>query len=71
MDEKDNRMNILNTTQAGRELLGKTWKQFTDVDVRMFDGFCPEELMELKSYYERIQANLERINGEMDEDDGQ
>ena len=71
MDEKDNRMNILNTTQAGRELLGKTWKQFTDVDVRMFDGFCPDELMELKSYYERIQANLERINGEMDEDDGQ
>ena len=44
MDEKDNRMNILNTTQAGRELLGKTWKQFTDVMMRMFDGFARKSL---------------------------
>lgn len=69
MDEKDNRMNILNTTPEGRELLGKTWKKFTDVDVRMFDGFGAEELMELKSFYERIQANLEHINDTMKKTD--
>ena len=61
MDENDNRMNILNTTSEGRALLGRTWKQFTDVDVQMFFGFSLEELKQLRAFYERIQSNLEQL----------
>ena len=67
MDENDNRMNILNTTPEGRELLGRTWKEFTGVDARMFEGFSARELLELTAYYERIRANLEQINHSMEE----
>lgn len=66
MDEKDNRMNILNTTEEGRELLGRTWMAFTGVDARMFEGFSIEEMKQMEGYYKRLQANLEKIDGEMD-----
>ena len=68
MDEKDNRMKILNTTEEGRELLGRTWKAFTGVDARMFEGFSIEEMNAMEGYYKRIQANLEKINAQMDQD---
>nr|WP_243164614.1 MarR family transcriptional regulator [Catenibacillus scindens] len=59
MDEKDNRMNVLNTTAEGRALLGQTWKAFSQVDVRMFNGFSPGEIEQLRMFYERIAKNLE------------
>ena len=70
MDEKDNRMNILTTTEEGRELLGRTWMAFSGVDARMFDGFSIEEMKQMDGYYERLQANLEKINAEMDQENG-
>lgn len=66
MDEKDNRINILNTTHEGRNLLDRAWTAFTDVDVRMFDGFSAEELVQMTSFYERIEKNLIKINDEME-----
>lgn len=66
MDEKDNRMNILNTTEEGRALLGRTWQEFTGVDARMFAGFSVAEMKEMEGYYKRLQANLEKINAQLD-----
>ena len=70
MDENDNRINVLNTTPEGRSLLGRTWKQFTDVDVRMFLGFSLDELKMLMSFYERIQKNLEQMEPGARDGDG-
>ena len=52
-------MNVLNTTAEGRALLGQTWKAFSQVDVRMFNGFSPGEIEQLRMFYERIAKNLE------------
>lgn len=67
MDEKDNRLNVLRTTEEGRNILGRTWAQFTSVDEQMFDGFTREEIEQLMSYYERIKKNLEDINDELND----
>ena len=68
MDEKDNRMNILHTTEEGRAVLSRTWSEYAGIDVRMFEGFTTEELLNIADYYERMVANLQRISKEVDEE---
>ncbi len=70
MDEKDNRMNILNTTEAGREILGRTWKEYVSIDQRMFEGFTNDELKVMADFYIRMDKNLRRISEEMDSENG-
>lgn len=66
MDEKDNRMNILNTTEEGRAILGRTWQEYIGIDQRMFKGFSNEELEIIARFYARLEENLWEVAGEVD-----
>jgi len=66
MDEKDNRMNILNTTEAGREILSRTWKEYIGIDQRMFAGFTNDELKTMADFYMRMEKNLWDVAEEVD-----
>ncbi len=66
MDEKDNRMNILNTTEVGRDVLGRTWKEYIGIDQRMFKGFTNEELKTMADFYIRMENNLWEVAKEVD-----
>lgn len=66
MDEKDNRMNILNTTEAGRAILNRTWKEYVGIDQRMFAGFSNEELKIMADFYTRMDNNLWAVAEEID-----
>ena len=66
MDEKDNRMNILNTTEEGRAILGRTWQEYIGIDQRMFKGFSNEELKQMAQFYVRLENNLWEVAEEVD-----
>ena len=67
VDEKDNRLNVLNTTPEGRAILDATWREFSGVDARMFEGFSDEECAQIVDFYDRIIKNLEKIDRTVDD----
>lgn len=56
--KNDNRYNLLNITDKGKETIEKSIKVFDEIDSHMFDGFEDSELEQLKGYLSRIYINL-------------
>lgn len=57
---QDNRYNEIRITDAGRELVKKSYKIFCEVDSSLFEGFGPEELDTYISCLEKLQANIKK-----------
>ncbi len=57
-DEQDSRINQLQVTPKGQKVIEDSKLIFQEIDESMYEGFSQEELEQLRSYYERILANL-------------
>ena len=60
----DNRINYLEVTDKGKMVICKSKQIFQGIEKDMYEGFTEEELERLQRYYERIHANLMRLNEE-------
>ena len=60
MDEKDNRVNILNTTEAGREVLSQTWSTYEKIDISMFDDISEDDLEVMERCLIKMEENLNK-----------
>lgn len=61
-DKNDLRNNIITLTSKGNDLVNKCRELFTEVKVKMYEGFNQDEIKNLKNYYERIIENLTDMN---------
>lgn len=57
-DPENLRCNVLDLTERGFDLWNKTHDIFYSLDKKEFNGFSPEELSQLQSYFNRIMYNL-------------
>lgn len=57
-DESDLRYNRITITQKGREITHKCREDFDKIDAQLFSGFNGKEIEELRSYFERMIANM-------------
>ncbi len=68
-DEKDQRRKAVRLTDKGRAALAACHQIFREVDRRMFGGFTPEEMEQVRAFQLRMLHNLrgalptERMNG--------
>lgn len=68
-DEKDQRRKAVRLTEKGRAALETCLQVFRDVDRRMFGGFTPEEMEQVRAFQLRMLRNLheaiptERMDG--------
>lgn len=65
-DADDSRINHLQITDKGRSVIEQSIQTFQKIDQDMYQGFDEEELLRLKSYYERMLNNL-KLNVEEEE----
>lgn len=56
--ESDTRVNNIEVTEKGKDIIEKTGAIFEKSDAETFDGFSDEELDTLLSYLSRISQNL-------------
>lgn len=57
-DEADQRRKAVRLTGRGREALATCHQIFREVDRRMFDGFTPEEMEQVRAFQLRMLRNL-------------
>ncbi len=57
-DEEDCRINHVQVTDKGQKVIEQSLQTFQKIDEEMYQGFNEEELLQLKSFYERILHNL-------------
>lgn len=61
VDQADNRFNQICITEKGKEIVEGSIAYFQRVEAQMYEGFEPEELLELQGYLDRIYQNLNRL----------
>ena len=61
MDPADNRRRIIMVTDEGRAYLKRVKRIFAEVSSCLFEGFSPEELKAVISFFERMFGNLEKM----------
>lgn len=61
VDENDNRLNKIILTKKGKDIVENSREMFAKVNKEMFKDFSDEEKENLKSYLDRIEANLKNI----------
>ncbi|MFW6677463.1 MarR family winged helix-turn-helix transcriptional regulator [Lacrimispora sp. AGF001] len=66
VDKEDNRMNQLCLTEKGRDMVSKSREYFRNVEMKMFQGFSDEDLMNMGKVLDRIYDNLSQIPVEKD-----
>lgn len=59
-DKNDLRNNIITLTDTGNDVVKKCHHLFRDINIKMYDGFNHEEMVNLENYYKRIIDNLEK-----------
>lgn len=57
-DEKDMRCNKITITEFGKKQVAELHSRFDEIDEKTYSGFTEEELIQLKSYIDRINKNL-------------
>lgn len=56
--KEDNRINFVELTEKGRQLVEESREFFDDLDKEMYQGFSEEERRELCNYLDRIYDNI-------------
>ncbi len=62
--EGDSRVNEIELTEKGRQVVKATRSTFSEIDSAMFDGFSCEELESYNTLMRKIEANLYSIEQE-------
>lgn len=58
VDQNDNRFNQICITEKGRAVVEGSVAYFQKLEAQMFEGFGPEELLQLQGFLDRIRQNL-------------
>lgn len=69
-DRSDNRINQVNITDKGKDVICRSIRIFQEADRCFFTGFTDEEVRHFMEYMERIYRNMERENSRLDREDG-
>ena len=64
--DEDNRRNAIRITEAGVAKVAESWEIFERADRVLFDGFSEEEIRVLRSFLERMDANLDAAGAPAD-----
>jgi DNA-binding MarR family transcriptional regulator len=59
-DELDKRISRVRLTSLGREKLALSLQLIDEMDQKAFEGFLPQEQVEINGYLERIHTNMTR-----------
>ena len=63
VNQNDSRFNAIELTQKGAKVAETSKKDFLSIDMALFNEFDEKEMLELNSFLDRIQANIEKIEG--------
>lgn len=63
VNQNDSRFNSIELTEKGAEITEASKKDFLSIDVALFDGFEEKEMLEFNAFLDRLQANIEKIEG--------
>lgn len=58
VDENDNRFNQICITEKGKTVVEGSIAYFQKLEMQMYEGFDPEELVQLQGFLDRIYQNL-------------
>lgn len=58
MNKNDNRVNRLEITEKGKQVINTSIEMFAEVESHMYKDFSEQELELLRSFYNRISANI-------------
>ncbi len=61
ISENDNRFNKIELTEKGREMVYKTKKAFSQLDIKMFSALTSDECSALEESLEKMQASLKEL----------
>lgn len=64
LDSEDNRVNQVEITEKGDQIVCESRQLFQKLDRTMFQGFSQEELLQVRAYLERMYQNLCRLQEE-------
>ena len=59
--EGDSRVNKIEITEKGRQIIKATHSSFSEIDISMFNGFSCDELENYNALMRKIEANLHNI----------
>lgn len=60
----DGRANQVEITALGNEVIKMSFRMFGEIDKALFADFSDEELYQITAFFERMIANLEKVNME-------
>lgn len=63
VNQNDSRFNSIELTKKGAEIVESSKKDFLSIDLALFDGFDENEMLALNGFLDRIQVNIEKIEG--------
>ena len=63
VNQNDSRFNAIELTEKGANITESSKKDFLSIDVALFDGFEEKELLDFNVFLDRLQANIEKIEG--------
>ncbi len=66
----DNRINQVNITEKGKDVIRESIRLFQEVDRCFFAGFTDEEVARFWQYMERAYRNMEKENSRLDKEEG-
>lgn len=66
VNQSDSRFNFIELTEKGAEIIESSKKDFSSIDLALFDGFDENEMLVLDDFLDRMQANI--IKFERDND---
>ena len=61
VDQEDNRFNQICITEKGKAVVEGSIEFFQKLEAQMYEGFGPEELLQLQGFLDRIYQNLNRL----------
>lgn len=61
VDQEDNRFNQICITEKGKAVVEGSIAFFQKLEAQMYEGFGPEELLQLQGFLDRIYQNLNRL----------
>ncbi len=70
-DERDQRRNIVEITESGRETARACRRAFSDIDEAMYRGFSEDERRQISALFARIAENLLSLSNGRNSDDGE
>lgn len=65
MDETDNRFNQITVTEKGNQVVEQSKRIFEATDRKVFEGFSEEEKVSLSLLLQKLDANLTRMEEEI------